>query len=378
VLAKKSHQRILLFIHSMSGGGSERQMSYLANELCGDSHVRLVTLDRGDESAYSLDPAIERYGLNLTGGRGGWIHGLRDNFARIRGLREQVRSWKPDLVVSFCDSNNILALLAIGKNVPAIISERSDPRRQKLGRLWEALRRYAYPKCTRCVVQTREVGDYMTQSGLVPLDRISIIPSAVKVPSTAPISLESKASGLPPYRLVYVGRLSREKNVASLIEAWNMIPAFHGLWKLVILGDGPERAKLQQLAAKHELDSSIEWRLWCDDVWRELRLASAYCLVSHYEGFSQSMLEAMSMGLPVAVTDCSPSVRETIVHERNGLLIPMPATPASIAATLTQLLSDASLRIKLGKQAALKASEFDWQAIAPRWREVCQLGNSMQ
>ena len=104
-------RRLMFVIHSMRGGGSERQMSYLANEMASRAKTSLVTLDRIDNDAYPLDSKIERIGLGLTSQRGGFFRGLSANFRRIKALRSRIIAWKPDIVVSFCDTTNILTLI---------------------------------------------------------------------------------------------------------------------------------------------------------------------------------------------------------------------------------------------------------------------------
>ncbi|MEQ1828222.1 MAG: glycosyltransferase [Pirellula sp.] len=366
-------ERIMLFIHSMDGGGSERQMSYLANELVGHSTVCLVTLSPVGLDAYPIDSGVERIGLEMTARNvGGIIRGVHANWKRIQAIRRHVLAWKPNLLISFCDTNNILALLAVAKDIPVIISERSDPRRQKLSGLWETMRRIAYPRSAACAVQTQEVGDYVVESKLVPRDRIAIIPSAVKIPPIDIASIERNRAESAPKKLIFVGRLSREKNVDSLLSAWSKLPHHHDDWRLVIVGDGAERTGLQELARKFGIEASIRWEHWCSDVWGKLSSAHAFCLVSRYEGFPQSVLEAMACGLAVAVTDCSPAIRETISDEHNGLIISAHGNPSEIASTLDRLLSDEKLRSKLGLNARHRAMDFEWACVAPKWLELCQ------
>jgi len=100
-------------------------------------------------------------------------------------------------------------------------------------------------------------------------------------------------------------------------------------------------------------------------VWSSLTSAHAYSLVSDYEGFPQSMLEAMASGLPVAVLDCSPAIRQVISDQVDGLVIP---SEDFISSTLHKMLSSDSLRDAFGRAAFQRARDFEWKAIAPQWR----------
>lgn len=359
--------RVMLVIHSMRGGGSERQMSYLANEIAISSDTCLVTLDGTGNEAYPLDPRIERFGLQLASGRGGFLRGLLANLRRVRSLRKKIRGWSPDAVVSFCDSTNILTLIACPSTIPVLISERSDPRRQRLSHPWEWLRNRFYPRAHTCVAQTREVGDYLVERKWIAPSKIVVIPSAIRIPDLDVQTLESQRLSQGPKTLVFLGRLSREKRVDRLLHAWSTLTSHHPSWQLRIVGDGSERVALQELASRLGFQHSVQWDLWSDNVWASLRSANAYCLVSDYEGFPQSMLEAMATGLPVAVLDCSPAIRHTLSAEEGhecGLIIP---SEDKIVSGLDRLMESETLRVALGRNAAKRARDFEWSAIAPLW-----------
>ena len=315
-------KRVMFVIHSMRGGGSERQMSYLANETACHAQTSLVTLDETGNDAYPLDARIERIGLNLTTNNGGLFLGAMANIRRISSLRNEIRTWQPNVVVSFCDSTNILSLMACPSNIPVLISERSDPRRQNLGRIWEFMRKKFYPKCQVCVTQTKEVSEHIVAQAWVASSKVVVIPSAIRVPDLNLEKLNRQRALIRPKTLIFVGRLSKEKRLDRLLNAWASLPEHHSAWRLQIVGDGRERVSLQRLAAELNIQQSVQWALWSDDVWSSLSAAHAYCLVSDYEGFPQSMIEAMASGLPVAILDCSPAIRQTISDEVDGLVIP--------------------------------------------------------
>ena len=360
-------KKVMLVIHSMRGGGSERQMSYLANELSGRSQTTLVTLDQVGDDRYPLNPRIHRIGLNLVSSQGGLFRGFFANVQRALALRKAIRMENPDVVISFCDSNNILTLMATPSKTPVLISERSDPRRQKLSRVWESLRKVAYPRAMVCVAQTDSVAEYLASTKLVSKSRIRVIPSAIRIPEMDLQHTDSKRIKNQNKTLIYVGRLSREKRVDRLISVWAKLSIQHPSWELKIVGDGPELSALQELATHWNIQSSIQWARWSDDVWAELSTAHAYCLVSEYEGFPQSMLEAMASGLPIAVMDYSPAIRQTVADGVNGLII---QTEVQIGHVLHRLLESESLRMELGRHAADRARDFDWNRIAPMWLET--------
>ena len=357
-------RRVMFVIHSMRGGGSERQMSYLANEMAIRTKTSLVTLDEINNDIYPLDSKIERIGLELTSDRGGFFRGMFANLRRIRALKSRIIDWKPDVVVSFCDTTNIVTLIACPSTIPVLISERNDPRRQRLSRQWEFLRKIYYPKCKTCVAQTEEVGNYLISKRLIAKSQMVVVPSAISIPQKDWISIACLRKSAHPKTLVFLGRLSRQKRVDRLLNAWAKLTAYHETWQLRVVGDGELRASLQALATELGIEKTVIWSLWSADAWQYLCSANAFCLVSDYEGYPQAMLEAMGAGLPVAVFDCGPAICHAISDGVNGLII---SSEDQVADVLDRLLSNDSLRNTLGQNAAERAKHFEWSTIAPHW-----------
>ncbi len=113
-------RNVLLAIHSLEGGGSERQLSCLANHLANDAsvnHVSVVTVAPRERDVYPLHPRVTRMSLHSHGPvpeTNQLTTKLYFNFFRIRKLRQIAAQLAPDVVVSFCDRNNALVLLALG------------------------------------------------------------------------------------------------------------------------------------------------------------------------------------------------------------------------------------------------------------------------
>lgn len=373
-------------MHALHGGGSERQMSYLANELAKTYPTTLITLAYPQSNDYPIDSRVQRIGLGLTSQRGGWIRGLFANRRRIVALRRVCQRIDPAVCISFCDTNNVLAGMAWGKRKPLILCERSDPRRQKLNRAWEYLRDRSYPRAAGIVSQTSGVTNYFrTRLGnRISRVRMETIPSAI-VPPEANVSFSrdfanrslvhstgnevtEECRKSETKRLLVVGRLSPEKRIDRAIHAWGTIARKYPDWVLRIVGDGALRDELMELAGKFEVDRQIEFAHWSHDVWGEYQSAHAYCLPSDYEGFPQSLIEAMHCRLPAVVWDCGEAVEELIGRDRScGIVV---HDPDSLVKALESILNDAALRERMGQEAGVVASRYHWRSIAPRWLDL--------
>jgi GalNAc-alpha-(1->4)-GalNAc-alpha-(1->3)-diNAcBac-PP-undecaprenol alpha-1,4-N-acetyl-D-galactosaminyltransferase len=359
-------RRITLLIHALTGGGAERQIASLANYLASQSFdTTLMTLDRQGNDRYALHSTVQRIGLDqMQPSRSSW-DALAANRQRIIAVREAVRRSQPDCVISFCDKMNIVSIAACQPlRVPLIISERSDPRRQKLGWYWEAARRWLYPQCTAVVAQTKSVANYL-QKIIGSQAKIKVIPSGIEPP---PVSTETDVHNESEQTLLYVGRLSAEKGPDRLIRTWSKIASNHPSWKLKMIGEGPLQAKLQQLCYDLNLQHRVEFTGWQTDVWTQLHRANALVLPSHYEGFPGIVIEAMYAKLAVVATDCSDSIRELIDDEQTGLIA--KNADDSLAEPLSRLLSDSQLREQLGLAARRKAERYQWSHLGAQWLQL--------
>jgi glycosyltransferase involved in cell wall biosynthesis len=150
-----------------------------------------------------------------------------------------------------------------------------------------------------------------------------------------------------------IGRLDRQKGFATLIEA--MARLKETPLRCVILGDGPERGRLEALIRRHHLERSV-WLLGeKTDIPSWLSAFDAYCLPSLWEGLPNALLEAMALGLPVIASRVD-GVPEAVTSGKDGLLVP-PAKPAALAAALKTLAADPALRASLGAAAKAAVSE---------------------
>ena len=147
-----------------------------------------------------------------------------------------------------------------------------------------------------------------------------------------------------------LGRLDRQKGFSTLIEAMARLKGTP--LRCVLLGDGPERARLEALIYKRGLGDRVRLLGEKDEIPSWLSAFDLYCLPSLWEGLPNSLLEAMALGLPVVASGVD-GVPEAVTSGTDGLLVP-PAEPAALAEALKTLAGDPGKRAALG--AAAKAA----------------------
>jgi glycosyltransferase involved in cell wall biosynthesis len=149
-------------------------------------------------------------------------------------------------------------------------------------------------------------------------------------------------------RLLSVGRLAQEKNPLLLVEVLARLRSRDPRWRLTVAGDGPERGRLERLAAARGLGAALELRGHVPngpELWGLYRRSHAFLHVSLTEGLPQVLTEAMAAGLPIVATDVG-GVSAALGAGERGLLVP-PNDAGAAAAALERLARAPHLRDRL-------------------------------
>jgi len=149
------------------------------------------------------------------------------------------------------------------------------------------------------------------------------------------VDLKKKYSQFNKIVLV-ASRLAREKNIESVVEAMKVVLVAQPKAGLVIVGDGPEEERLNDLVAKLGLEKSVVFEGWQDDLSGYYKSADIFVLSSNYEGYGMTAVEALSAELPVVMTDVG-CAGEIIKDRQNGLIVPVGALQA-LAEAIEQVL----------------------------------------
>jgi glycosyltransferase involved in cell wall biosynthesis len=186
------------------------------------------------------------------------------------------------------------------------------------------------------------------------------------LPNPAPADRPESAEKLPRGTLVFAGRLTAQKGLVTALEALARVPAA----RLVLVGDGPDRAALEARARDAGLNGRVEFRgaRPRGDVLRALAGAEAALLPSEWENLPHAAIEALAVGTPVVATAVG-GVPEIVRDGENGLLVP-PRDPAALAAAIERVLGDRRFRNRLAKAAAPSIAELDRERVYGRLEAI--------
>jgi glycosyltransferase involved in cell wall biosynthesis len=361
---------LTLIISSLDSGGSERNLSELANYLVSKNHqVSLVTLASPEyKPFYYLDPKVNLIQLNQSRPEFSIIRRLKNIFNRIFCLRKTIKSLKPDVILSFVDVINIMVIIAtIGLNIPVIVSERTHPRYYRLPILYKKLRQFFYPKATIVIIQTQSAANYFKN-----LNNLFIIPNAVPKPT---LVKQNIAASLPK-QIVSVGRLCFSKGFDTLVYAFYKLSINYPDLTLTIYGEGSERKNLEALITSLNLQNKVYLPGAIKNIQEALIKADLFIFPSHYEGFPNALCEAMAVGLPVIASNCSGNV-DIIRDGIDGRLFPIGDINALTKIAL-ELLSDPKQCKELAENAKQVCDRFHPDRIFALWDQVVVLKASNQ
>ena len=162
----------------------------------------------------------------------------------------------------------------------------------------------------------------------------------------------------------YIGRLSPEKNLNTLLESFAKVIRDNSLVRLVIVGSGPQEFMLKDMVRKHNMEDKVIFCGLRNDISKILSALDIFVLPSYTEGLSSALLEAMSCGRAIICSNI-PANRLLVVHNLEGLLI-HPDNVMELSNAIQLLSIDDYLRLKLGNNAKIKANEYDEDIIFPK------------
>ncbi len=289
-------------------------------------------------------------------------------------LRDLFKERPPRIVLSMLTKTNLLCCQALW-NLPShlVISERNDPGLQRQTFAWRSLQSLLWHRANRITANTIGVLGPLKTIHPELAAKITLLPNPLpkSLPQNPPIS-----GDVHPYGATYllaVCRLVPQKGIDLLIQAYAMLDlSLRQNWPLLIAGDGPERAAFESLAEQCGVGDSVHFLGFVPDPFSLYQKGSVFILSSRFEGMPNALLEAMSQGLAVIVSDASPGPLEVVAHERTGLVVASGEVLPLVSA-LIRLMCDQSLRTRLGQAASLRISNHDWPVIEPLWQDALNL-----
>lgn len=305
----------------------------------------------------------------------------RQSFARsLSAVRGLVRELRPDVTLSFLTRSNMANVLSGGRGA-CVISERANTSahfgRDPSGVASRALVRLLYPRAARVIGVSEGVTDDLRDNFGVPSQKLVAIPNPIDVDAILAKAEAAPAIDLPKPYVLAAGRLVKSKNFDMLIHAF----AAAGLdgRRLVIIGEGPERAALERIAIASGVADSVIMPGFVENPYALMRGAEMFVLSSNAEGFPNGLVEAMAVGAPVIATNCASGPSEILAETNrdaitdvllapHGIVVP-PNSQLQMAEAL-RAMADPEVRRNYGLRAAERARAYGATVAKDRYWAV--------
>jgi len=355
--------RILFITDKLVYGGAEKIITFLANSLSQNGYEIVIYTYEGKYkdklSNYVLENKIqfipeEKIQTNKYSRR----------LIQAFQVTARIKSINPDLVISFKTNQNVFSVVGTRfTNIPVVISERGDPYVNK--GLTEKIKYFFYRFADGIVFQTDGARDFFNDS----IKRKStIIPNPVTF-QQARILPYSKRDN----KIAFVGRFEiKQKRQDIMVKAFKKVQTVHKEMKLVFYGDGPDMPIVKNMVERNGLNENIIFAGKVDNVQELISKAKMFVLTSDYEGIPNALIEAMSAGLPVISTDCSPGgARLLIQNKKNGILVPKGDVD-SVAEAILFIHDNPEIADCYGKEAQEIVEIYSPNKIIEKWDDFIQ------
>jgi len=353
---------MVLAISSLDMGGASRVMAGIADFLVEQGHrVTLLVLSTA-ELFVPTDPRVNLVTIPLRASSGGNpLRAAVSNVNRIRTLRRALQNADPDVLLSFMDVTNILVLMAsAGLPIPIIVSERNDPRLKGLSRSWGMLRARFYPRARAVVVQSPDLISFFNPN----VQRLcTVIPNPCYLPEIAVTQSPRQK------KFITLGRLHAQKRPDLFLDAAKQVLPDFPDWTAEMWGRGLLEEQLRARIAALGLSDRVFLRGATKETVAALASSEFLVQCSDVEGFPNSVLEAMACARPVVATDCGGAMRDLVIPDETGILVPR-GDAAALAQAIRRMIEDTQLRERLGPRARQIAERYAAPRVLAEWEAL--------
>lgn len=346
---------LIITCGNLKAGGAERVISILSNKFVAQNiDINIYTWYK-TEIFYPIDSRVRIHQIPIESGKSSFL-------GQMKWFRNQIKQKPTDVILGFLAPFNILTRFStLGISVPVLVAERNDPYfvSPSCNGFWKIIRNLAYKMSDGVLVQTavnkKHFPKYIQKKSTIIYNPVNF--SAEKI-GLALSTFKRK-------EIVSVTRLEKQKNIAMLIDAFNSFRKSHPDYKLTIYGEGQERARLEQKIKKLNLTGIVLLPGKDPNVHEKMVEATMFVMASNFEGMSNSLIEAMCLGLPCISTKVSGAI-DLIDNYKNGILIDVGDTYGMTKA-MEFVADNFAEREMISRNASKLFEMLNVDAISEQW-----------
>lgn len=352
---------ILFITNSIGFGGASKMLCFVAESLAQRGHKVIIANLKATGNVTDYERTIN--GVNVI-----TIDEIPEeknkHIFRINKIKEIAKNSKCDAVVGFTCFPNMYASI-VGKvlHIVSIMSERGDPQRTIGNSLKDRLSTFIINQSTGGVFQTEGAKCFY---GKKLQSRGTIIPNPIFISGDVPCVDYCEREKT----VVSVGRLDNEqKRIDIMLKAFELFHRSHPEYILKLYGRGSQEEEIKQFCIDFGIQDSVRFMGLTTQPMKDIARDGIFLITSDYEGISNSLLEAMAVGLPCVSTDHTPGGARLLIQDHeNGLLAPI-GDVAGLASAMCEFADNPQLAERCGNMARDVINRFDPKHIIDLWEE---------
>ena len=342
--------RVLHCIHSLSGGGAERQLKILADESAKQAMDAGIFCVRDLGRDDLQDASVRVYTSKSQ---------KRYNFSLVGSLNSAIDDFKPAVLHAWLPASMTIPAMALAalRSIPCVFSYRNVM----------SFRRFlAFPEYMASMLfATRVVSNNCIRSSNLAYRLMYHVKNGVRINNA--VRIDSRWLKATPERsddawnVLFVGRLTRAKNWPCLLRAIALLQS-HREVSLTICGDGEQREQMRMMIADLGLGGIVKYLGYQRNIYQLMQASDLLVLPSLWEGMPNVLLEALGIGLPCLISDI-PAHRDIIGTTKAALMFD-PADPQELAMQITLVRNNVALARQLAQEGKKVVQDYTPERMA--------------
>lgn len=393
-------KKVKFLINTLSNGGAERVVSNLSLNLNNKINKEILLFGKNSKAKYSYNgkltflDKIEHKNIFYK------IYALVKRIIKLKNIKKNNNK---STIISFLEYPNLINLLTIkyGKTIVSVRNHMSTKHNKGFkSYFWNNTIKYLYNKADLIVVVSKEIKRDLIDNYGINKNNIKVIYNSYsikKIKKLANKSLKHKYKKIfkDPV-IITMGRLNKQKGHCHLIRSFTKVKKSIPNAKLVILGKGKQKNYLDQLVSDFNLKKDVYFLGFKKNPFKYIAKSKIFVLSSLYEGFPNSLSEAMACEVPVLSTDCLSGPRELLAPDefdkknityginknRYGILVPnfdgiqknhlesLNKEEEKMAENIINFLENEKLEKYFSKQSLKRIKNFDINKFIKKWEKI--------
>ena len=351
--------RITILVHRLTGGGAERVAALWANGFSERGHdVHVITFDDKSPQTYLLCDGIKT--TSVVPCANNRLLRVAERIVRLRRTLKQVR---PDVVIEVIPGwQRTVAMLGLGCRKISTEHDSFERPANAVHKL-NCFKKFWWNKLYDHVTVLTQADKNVIGNGI---KHVTVMPNPLALTPAKSVPRKDNI-------VLAVGRKDdwHYKGFDILIKAWAQVAMDAKEWKLEIVGSSPKgkQSYLEQLCRELNVEDSVEFPCYQENIQPYYEKASIFVLSSRYEGFGLVLIEAMSQGCACVACDYKGRQSEIVTNGVDGVTCE-PDNVNALATTIKCLIADDEMRTLLQANAIRRAADFKLDRIMERWDEV--------